>query len=223
MKLNKQQIYILELIRSKRAKSFLDLSLNLIENKKTTYSSNYFGIINVKQGDTCYEIKDEEHAILIMAKCFSFLKSLDKREILSLNNTKIEKKPPVYVNNNNVLSHFIKQLKDLSVYIIIFDEDLEEFIDNDYKTPDEIELIRERESRVNSEKWTRKIAIFSIIASILTSFFSLFFNYYTYTNKRIVEIENYQPLKQPIEIRINDQDLEKIQNLINSKNIKIKK
>ena len=64
--------------------------------------------------------------------------------------------------------------------------ELQDFINNGYKTTQEHEKEKEEKHRKKSLKWT----IFVAITSILLSIFTGVFNYYTYQKERVITIQN---------------------------------
>lgn len=64
--------------------------------------------------------------------------------------------------------------------------ELKDFIENDYKTINEIDNEKEEKHRTKSLRWTISIAVVSILLSICTGIF----NYLTYKTDRIVTIQN---------------------------------
>jgi hypothetical protein len=102
---------------------------------------------------------------------------------------------------------------------------LEEFIYNNYKTNEEIELNSERTARKNAEKFTRRIALFSIIVSLIIGIGTTIFNYLTYTKEREMIIVNPGEINYPVDIKnlgqymeIQERYIEKIDELIQKVN-----
>jgi hypothetical protein len=85
---------------------------------------------------------------------------------------------------------------------------LEEYINNGYKTNEEVELNNERNARIKAEKFTKWIAIFSIIVSALVGIGTTIFNYITYTKEREMVIKNPGQINYPVEIHNMDKYLE---------------
>jgi ABC-type lipoprotein release transport system permease subunit len=82
---------------------------------------------------------------------------------------------------------------------------LDEFIKNGYRTYEESELIFERNARQNAEKFTRRIAITTILVTLLVGFATIIINLLTYSNEREMIIRNPGEKNYHIEI----QDMEK--------------
>jgi hypothetical protein len=85
---------------------------------------------------------------------------------------------------------------------------LEEYINNGYKTNEEVELNNERNARIKAEKFTKWIATFSIIVSALVGIGTTIFNYITYTKEREMVIKNPGQINYPVEIHNMDKYLE---------------
>jgi hypothetical protein len=85
---------------------------------------------------------------------------------------------------------------------------LGEYIFNNYKTNEEIEIIRERIARKYADNTTRRIAIISLIVSFFIAIGTTIFNYLTYTKEREMIIKNPGEINYPVEIKNLDKYIE---------------
>ena len=120
--------------------------------------------------------------------------------IISDKNHLIEKITPATSLNSMLRDYYNKR--------IIINDNLDEFIRNNYKTTEEKEIEDERNQRKRAELWTRIIAIISILASI----FMAVFGYITYSNEREVYIKNESIIDKPLPIIIDN--LDELENII---------
>jgi hypothetical protein len=104
-----------------------------------------------------------------------------------------------------------QQMSNYSAMRLIGTAALKNFIENGFFTDSDLSLQEERRSRRTSEKWTRGLAITSIITSILTTIGTSLFNYSTYTKEREVVVKSFptSTVATPVEIK-NLRELEKL-------------
>lgn len=104
------------------------------------------------------------------------------------------------VNNEYVSFDYLdKVLHDNKEMVIIPHEEIKYFIDNDFRTREEIKRDEEKQEQLElqnkSYKLSRNIGIIAIITSVLSAVISMIFNYMTYTNERYVKLTNTEPSK----------------------------
>jgi len=223
MELTEEQKKIIETIAEKRITNVYDLlckgimDIIKIPDKKDTTIEIKTPIEITKYLPYYYPSEAESDEILIkIANIDCLCKTLQNKGIIYICNTDLKLNIPIFfieIDGKNIVEQRINDfLKRFDDTIILAAPVLYDFIKNDYKTTEEIELISEREARKSAEQFTKGIAIFSIIVSLIIGIGTTIFSYLTNTKEREMIIKNPGEINYPVEIKNIDKFLEMQEN-----------
>jgi hypothetical protein len=218
---NEEQAYInfLDNRKSVNINDFLLFKYNHIL-KKNSLSSYHIITINkvsyyINTNDDMYPINyhEEDEVLSEVAHFYSICEYLNVNKYINIINIPSRKRKIYFLafignskNDDEFTEHYTADLNINKLIIeysskrIFSTPELTEYIKNGYKTRDDIELKSEKDQRKKAEKWTRILAIASIIVSILITLF----NFSTYKNSREVTLTNDSIFKDPITVKIKN-------------------
>lgn len=233
MKYTKEKIKLLDEIALSKIETIYDLYK--FHNLKTTKRMNKGGSIsaNEKSFNTGTELntidENDKHKWFLVINQFDSIRvDFVKKGFVNIieykTGSQSEFEDIFYYNREKhtyaaELSRRVSNYKNFHIYPT---QVLLDFINNGYCTDDEIMMIEERNSRMKAEKWTKNIAITSILISLLSTIGTCVFNYLTYTKERDVIIKKIQNTEQPVRIEIisKENDSKKIDILDNNESVK---
>lgn len=156
----------------------------------TRFSDKRSNLIILKDYELSYNAVQEYVTLIEKLKKEFLVIELDKGdEHYDFYNEKFLKFPIMLVERNGEIKqpHEIHELTyRYGVNYILPLPDLKDFKNRNYKTIDESKFESEMADRASAMKWTKAIALISIIGVI----FSTLFNFFTNRNDRVVEIKS---------------------------------
>lgn len=212
---------IINSINSKEIKSILDFPKKFFDyttRKNTTaHFTSYF--YEFKASIDVYYIENANKEFDKLNRFLSLIEKLVNHELINEVTVGAKKLPPIFSDRNGKLKPDEEILSTLYNYrslVVVPSIDLSHFIQNDYKTKNEIafekeeqekEKIRSEEKahREKAQKQTRILSYSAIGVSVFTAIATTIFNYATYTNERNVNIMNQ---KDTVYIKVLDERLD---------------
>jgi hypothetical protein len=164
------------------------------------------GLVDPGIDKEIYIVKEQDDAIQKIRDYSVVIHRLEKNDLIYLNNIENDKdirksfyaEKPKGLFPDRVLFNILNKFYNQE---IIVTPELKDFVDRNYLTFEENEIFEERKHRIKAQRLTIIIAIFSILGTIGTTLFQ----YFTYTNERVVLIKNENAFSDTLNIRIIDE------------------
>jgi hypothetical protein len=148
----------------------------------------------ISPGDQVLIVKNQDDVVIKIAQFYSLCSILENSNLLSIvdigANTQLPKLVIQGEKDIGYAYYVLRALNKESNKKYIAKPSMEIFIKNEFMTNEESDRKKEIYAREQSEKWTRAIALASIIISLFTTIGTTVFNYMTYTKERDIVIKN---------------------------------
>jgi hypothetical protein len=203
-------INLLNQMKIKKVEDFMQIVINpkKVKNTWANFTSGSDG--DIAAGAVVNWIENQNEVVGKISRFFSLCEELKNERLIVLADTgRREALYPMltqYPASVGIPTTLLGVLRNYQKYSIEVIGELSTYIENGYKSRNEIEQEEERSARINSEISTRRIAWASIIISGVLAIGNSVFNYMTYTKERNVNVQNIPTLN----IHLSDEQVKQI-------------